>query len=66
MTFRLVMQEVALEQGLFATFMPKPFRDHPGSGMHTHLSLLKVTEMLSLRQVPRINCPKSPGRSSLG
>ncbi|MCX6423993.1 MAG: type I glutamate--ammonia ligase [Actinobacteria bacterium] len=41
MTFRLVIQEVALEQGLFASFMPKPFRDHPGSGMHTHLSLFE-------------------------
>ena len=41
MTFRLVVQEVALEQGLYATFMPKPFRDHPGSGMHTHLSLFE-------------------------
>src|SRR3954451_15317799 len=25
MTFRLVMKEVALEQGVYATFMPKPF-----------------------------------------
>jgi len=41
MTFRLVVQEVAMEQGLYATFMPKPFRDYPGSGMHTHLSLFE-------------------------
>ena len=41
MTFRLVIKEVALEQGVYATFMPKPFTDHPGSGMHTHLSLFE-------------------------
>jgi glutamine synthetase len=41
MAFRLVVQEVALEQGLYASFMPKPFTDHPGSGMHTHLSLFE-------------------------
>ncbi len=39
MTFRLVVKEVALEQGVYASFMPKPFTEHPGSGMHTHLSL---------------------------
>ena len=41
MTFRTVVKEVALSQGVYATFMPKPFAEHPGSGMHTHLSLFE-------------------------
>jgi glutamine synthetase len=41
MTFRLVIKEVALEQGVYASFMPKPFTEHPGSGMHMHLSLFE-------------------------
>lgn len=41
MTFRMVMKEVALTQGLYASFMPKPFAEYPGSGMHTHLSLFE-------------------------
>jgi glutamine synthetase len=39
MTFRTVVREVALGQGVWASFMPKPFSDQPGSGMHTHVSL---------------------------
>ncbi|WP_110205265.1 type I glutamate--ammonia ligase [Nocardioides daejeonensis] len=41
MTFRTVVREVALSQGIWATFMPKPFTEHPGSGMHTHVSLFE-------------------------
>ncbi len=44
MTFRHVIKEVALEQGFHASFMPKPFTEHPGSGMHTHVSLFKGEE----------------------
>lgn len=41
MTFRTVVREVALSQGIWASFMPKPYTTHPGSGMHTHVSLFE-------------------------
>ncbi|GAA3053646.1 MULTISPECIES: type I glutamate--ammonia ligase [Actinomycetes] len=41
MTFRTVIKEVAVMQGKYATFMPKPFAEHPGSGMHTHFGLFE-------------------------
>ena len=41
MTFRTVIKEVAIQQGVYATFMPKPFSDEPGCGMHTHMSLFE-------------------------
>jgi glutamine synthetase len=44
MTFRHVIKEVAMDQGFHASFMPKPFTDHPGSGMHTHVSLFRGEE----------------------
>jgi glutamine synthetase len=41
MTFRYVVKEVAMTQGVRASFMPKPFTQHPGSAMHTHFSLFE-------------------------
>ncbi len=41
MTFRAAVKEIALEQGVFASFMPKPLDAAPGSGMHTHFSLFE-------------------------
>ena len=41
MTFRLVVREIALEAGAYATFMPKPLTGVQGSGMHTHMSLFE-------------------------
>ena len=38
-TFKTVVKAVASRNGLFASFMPKPIQDAPGSGMHINLSL---------------------------
>ena len=41
MTHRLVVKEVAMKHGVYATFMPKPLQGENGSGMHTHQSLFR-------------------------
>lgn len=40
-TFKFAVRSIAKRFGLYATFMPKPRQDVAGSGMHTHLRLLK-------------------------
>ncbi|WNG92558.1 type III glutamate--ammonia ligase [Mycobacterium sp. ITM-2016-00318] len=38
-TLRYLLSVMAAERGMVATFMPKPFADKTGSGLHLHLSL---------------------------
>ena len=40
-TFKTVIKEVAIERGVYASFMPKPLSEEPGNGMHTHMSLFE-------------------------
>lgn len=39
--YRMIVKEVALSNGVYATFMPKPMFGMAGSGMHVHQSLFK-------------------------
>lgn len=41
MTYRLVVKEIAMKHGVYATFMPKPVFGVNGSGMHVHQSLFR-------------------------
>jgi len=37
--FKMAASTLAKERGLMVSFMPKPFADKTGNGMHVHLSL---------------------------
>lgn len=41
MTFRIVAKEIAQKNDIIASFMPKPFTDQNGSGLHIHMSLFQ-------------------------
>ena len=40
-TFKIIVKEIAMLSNVFATFMPKPFEEFEGNGMHLHISLFK-------------------------
>ena len=42
MTYKQVVKEIAMKHGVYASFMPKPMTDAPGSGMHVHQSLIDL------------------------
>ena len=37
--FKMAASEIANEMGLICSFMPKPFANRPGNGMHMHMSI---------------------------
>ncbi|PHS32119.1 MAG: type III glutamate--ammonia ligase [Methylophaga sp.] len=37
--FKMGASEIAHEMGMICSFMPKPFSDRPGNGMHMHMSI---------------------------
>ncbi len=40
-TFKMAVRTVAAQDGLFASFMPKPMENQPGSGLHINMALYK-------------------------
>ena len=45
-TLRYLLTVMAAERGMIATFMPKPFSDKTGTGLHLHMSLTRGDEKL--------------------
>ena len=39
LTFRKIVQDIALHNGLWASFSPKPLEDKPGNGLHINMSV---------------------------
>jgi glutamine synthetase len=62
--FRYMVESLAQQRGLIATFMPKPFAHLTGNGCHFHVSLWKDGENVFDR--PREEDPRGLGVSELG
>ncbi|MEO0455374.1 MAG: type III glutamate--ammonia ligase [Cyanobacteria bacterium P01_A01_bin.114] len=60
--FRLMVKELAREQGYFASFMPKPYAHQTGSGAHYNMSLADLETGQNLFEDPTDAC----GLSKLG
>jgi glutamine synthetase len=61
--FRYMVEALAQERGLIATFMPKPFAHLTGNGCHFHMSLWKDGE--NLFEVDPADDPRGLGLSEL-
>jgi len=55
--FKRIVKSVARAHGCEATFLPKPYRDMAGSGLHVHVSLLKGKANLFAAENPHASAP---------
>lgn len=62
--FRMMAKHYAAEEGLLATFMPKPFANRTGSGAHFNMSLYDLDTGANLFECE--NDPRGLGLSELG
>jgi glutamine synthetase len=64
--FRLMAKHYAAEEGLLATFMPKPFADKTGNGAHFNMSLADAKTGRNLFEADPGEDPRGLGLSELG
>jgi glutamine synthetase len=64
--FRYMAKHYAAEEGLLATFMPKPFADKTGSGAHFNMSLFDPKSGVNLFERAPSEDPRGLGLSELG
>lgn len=64
--FRLMAKQYAAEEGLLATFMPKPFANRTGSGAHFNMSLYDIHSGENLFKRSPEDDPRGLGLTELG
>ncbi len=64
--FRYMAKKMAADEGLLATFMPKPFADKTGNGAHFNMSLADLKTGKNLFVVDPKDDPNGLGLSPLG
>ena len=64
--FRMMAKHYASEEGLLATFMPKPFADKTGSGAHFNMSLYDLDNGNNLFKCDPSEDPRGLGLTQLG
>lgn len=57
-TFRSIVRSVAAQNGMFASFLPKPLENVAGSGLHINLSLTQNERNIFVGD-PKRHCPEA-------